>query len=83
MATKNLQEMSNEKLLEQKKSIGFMVGMLIGALITLLALAVYITINKGFTPLLVIPLALSPIVFLNLTTLKAIKKEIQARNKIV
>jgi len=83
MATKKLQEMSNEKLLEQKKSIGFLTGVLIGALVTLLAFTLYTSINQGFTPLLVVPLALSPIVFLNLTTLKAIKKEIQARNEVV
>lgn len=83
MAGKKLQEMSNEKLLAQKKSIEFLVGLLIGALIALLALAAYISINQGFTPLVIVPLALSPIVLINLNTLKAIKKEIQSRNNII
>jgi Na+-transporting methylmalonyl-CoA/oxaloacetate decarboxylase beta subunit len=80
MAGKKLQEMSNEKLLEQKKAIGFLVGLLTGALLTLLAITIYISINQGFTPLLIIPFALLPILLLNVNTLRGIKKELHSRN---
>ncbi len=80
MAGKKLQEMSNEKLLEQKKAIGFLVGLLTGALLTLLAITIYISINQGFTPLLIVPFALLPILFLNVNTLRGIKKELHSRN---
>ena len=60
MAGKKLQEMSSEKLLEQKKAMGFLVGLLTGALLTLLAITIYISVNQGFTPLLIafVPFAL-------------------------
>ena len=83
MAGKKLQEMSTEKLLEQRKSIRFLMGLLIGALfasLTLLAIITYNSINQGFTPLLIVPFALLPILFLNVNALRGIKKELQSRN---
>jgi len=80
MADKKLQDTSTEKLLEQKKSITFLTGLLIGALLTLLAITTYISINQGFTPLLIVPFALLPILLLNVNTLRGIKKELRSRN---
>lgn len=80
MAGKKLQEMSSEKLLEQKKAIGFLVGLLTGALLALLAITIYISINQGFTPLFIVPFALLPILLLNVNTLRGIKKELRSRN---
>ena len=80
MAGKKLQELSDEKLLEQKKSITFLVGLLIGALLALLTITIYTSINQGFTPLIIIPFAMLPILFLSVNTLRGIKKEIQSRN---
>ena len=53
--------------------------MLITALSLLLVLTIYITFIKGFTPLLIIPLALSPIVLLNLNSIRSIDKAIKLR----
>lgn len=84
MAGKKLQEMSSEELFKQKKSIRFVVGLLIGVLFASISLLIYVYINEDFTPSLIMlfaPLGFVPLVFISLTNLKAIEKEIQARNK--
>ena len=74
-----LQEMSTEALLKQKKSIVALTGMLAGALLVLLIIAIILSLQQGFTPLVIIPFALLPIVLLNLNTLKEIKKVLNSR----
>jgi Flp pilus assembly protein TadB len=81
MKTKNFAEMSTEKLLEQTKSIKALTGLLGGMLLVLFFTGGYIFSTKGFNVFLIIPLALLPIVILNVKTLKEIKKELDSREK--
>ena len=74
LSTKTLEELQ-----KNKKFIKTITIMLISALSLLLILTIYITIIKGFTPLLIIPLALSPIVLLNLNSIRSIDKAIKLR----
>ena len=74
LSTKTLEELQ-----KNKKFIKTITIMLISALSLLLVLTIYITFIKGFTPLLIIPLALSPIVLLNLNSIRSIDKAIKLR----
>ena len=80
MADKKLQEMSTEKLLQQKKTTRFVMGLLIGMLLVLLAITIYISVNQGFTPLLILPFAALPILFIIVNSLRGINKELRSRN---
>lgn len=83
MKSKNLKEWSVEELLKQQKTIKLVTGILIGMLSTLLILGIFLTFQeKFFNSFVVIPFALSPIVFLNLTTLKKVKEELNLRENL-
>lgn len=81
MKEKKFSETSTEELQRTKKTLQTITGILLGALIVLIALSLYITFTKGFTALLIIPLALLPIAILNFLTVKKINKEIESRKK--
>ena len=68
-------ELSDEKLINQEKSLKFLTGVLIGALATLFVISVYMAINEKKYYFLPIPIALSSIVFINLGILKKLKAE--------
>ncbi len=81
MKAKNFTEMSTEKLLEQTKSVKALTGLLAGMLLILFCTGLFLSFNKGFNVFLIIPLALLPILILNINTLKEIKKELNSREK--
>ncbi len=72
-------DMSTEKLLSTKKSIKSVTGILAGMLTVLFAITLYQSITDKFTPLLIIPFALIPIVVINFINIKAIDKELKSR----
>ncbi len=76
-----LKDLSIEDLKNKEKSLKLLTGMLIGMLIALFVLSIYTTITKEFTPLLIIPIALLPIVIMNFSTINKIKTEINSREK--
>ncbi|HIC8644980.1 redox-active disulfide protein 2 [Elizabethkingia meningoseptica] len=80
MKKENWSSLSTEDLNQKQKSIKSLTTMLIVTLIALFLISLFISLKKGFTPLLVIPIALLPVVSMNLNNLKSIKKEIDSRN---
>ncbi len=78
-----LAEMSTEELIKNKKTIGTATAALAGLLLSLFILSLYKWMTKGFTSLVVVPLALLPIVFVNLKKIKEIQRELQMRGKDV
>ncbi|UFH57187.1 hypothetical protein [Spirosoma sp. KNUC1025] len=75
-----LQDLSTPDLLKRKKLTQFLTGLLAGVLLVLLGIKLYSVIVKDDGILaLATPLALTPIVVINLSTLKAIKAELRAR----
>ncbi|MGJ1262201.1 redox-active disulfide protein 2 [Sphingobacterium spiritivorum] len=79
MKTENLKEISDEELLKKKRITSTATGVLAGMLLLLLILATYISLTKGFSALIVIPIALSPTLILNFKTVKEIKLELKSR----
>ncbi len=80
-----IQEMSNEALLKRKKTTEVVTGTLAGLLTVLLIAAVFLCFKQDLSiglPLLIIPLALSPIVYININDVRVVKKELQTRNQV-
>jgi len=77
-----LQEMSSEALLKRKKMIEVVTGALAGLLTILLVAALFLCFTEQRSvglPLLIVPLSLSSILLININEVKAVKKELQAR----
>lgn len=81
MDPKKLQELSTEDLLKQEKALKMLTALLVTALLLVFVTALYTTLRKGFTSLLIIPIALMPVGIMNHNNLKAIRKELNARKK--
>ena len=79
MTEVKLEELSDEALLKREKMVSSVTYTLGGMLLLLLCLGIYLTFKKGFTPLIVVPIALSPIVLTNLGLIKKIKAERKLR----
>lgn len=80
MSNKKYTEMSDEELLKSQKSIKTITALLAGMLLFLFAINIFLAFKKGFSALSVVPIALLPIVIININTLKEIKKELNSRN---
>lgn len=79
MRKQELSALSTEELQKKEKALKGLTGMLGGALVVLFGLYLYITIQKGFTPLLILPFALMPILIVNIKNIQNIKKELEKR----
>lgn len=79
MKSNKFNEMSTEELLKNEKSLKTVTYIFAVILTFLFIINIYIALHKGFSATQVIPLALLPILILNLNTLKEIKKELKSR----
>lgn len=80
MKKNNLSEKSSEDLVKTKQILSVITGMLAGALILIIVIALFQSNIKIMLPLMIIPLALSPIVIVNFIQIKSIAKELKSRN---
>lgn len=80
MKKENYAELKTEELISKRKLLSVATGSLLGLLILLLLVAIPLMIKQGFTSLIIIPLALSPILVINFSQIAAISKEIKSRN---
>ena len=80
MMHKNLNELSLEELMKQRKTLKLVSGIFIGVLIVLcLALLYKYLETKEFSALMIMPITLLPIAILNYANIKKIIKEINSR----
>lgn len=82
MKQQKISTLNTEELLKLQKSIKVITYMLAGTLFFLFCFTLYLTFKNGFNALTIIPVALLPIVFLNLNNLKEIKKELKSRESL-
>ncbi len=74
-------KMSDEQLLKQEKITKGLTYVLGGSLLLLFCLNIYLGIRDGFNfGSMAVPIALSPILLLNVMNMKKIKTEKQTRN---
>jgi len=72
-------DMTTEDLIKKKKSTSFATGLLAGVLIGLFGITLFQTINKGFTPLLILPFGFLPILIIIYGQVRSINKELKNR----
>ena len=75
----NFSDLTTEDLIKKKKSTSFATGLLAGTLIGLFGITLFQTINKGFTPLLILPFGFLPILIIMYSQIKSINKELESR----
>ncbi|WP_394676598.1 redox-active disulfide protein 2 [uncultured Sphingobacterium sp.] len=79
MNNRPLNGMTDEELQTNKKNALVITWMLTTMLFILLGMGIYTSISKGFSALMAIPFALSPIVILNFKRIKEINEELKIR----
>lgn len=79
MKVKKPSEMTNEELIKIEKTIKVLITILILLTVLLLLIISILFLKKDFTPLIVLPFSLTPIIIINSNSLKEIKKEIAFR----
>ena len=72
-------KMSDETLKKNTKAGTFVTGLLGGALFVLFCINIYNYTQTDFTPLFIVPIALLPILILNITNIKKMKAELKLR----
>lgn len=78
MKAKELSGLRNEELLKRERRFKIIVLLLAVGLGLLFISALYSTIQRGFTSVLIIPIVLLPILFVNIKRLNNIKKELKS-----
>lgn len=78
--TKPITEYTNEELISNEKKMKILTIMLMVAILILFFSSFYLTIKKGFNALSVIPIALLPILIMNINNWNKLKKEKSDRN---
>lgn len=80
METKKLTELTNEELFKKSKTTKLVTGMLVGVLTALTGLNLFNIINGNqHWGVLVVPLGLMPIVFINYNSIREMNKELKSR----
>jgi hypothetical protein len=74
MENKKITELSNEDLLNTEKKTKALTSVFAGVLLVLFGITTYMTFTKGFTALGAVPIALLPILIVNIKNLKAMKE---------
>lgn len=76
-----LSEMSNEELLKNQRKFQTIAAILATSLILIFLSALYTSIQKGFSPIIIVPISLTPILFKFFRTIHSIKKELKSRHE--
>jgi len=76
-----LTESSTEELIKKKRTTGIITGFLVAVLIILFGQSIHAWATEGYPSAIAIPIALSPIVFVNLKKFKEIKRELEMREE--
>ncbi|GAA4414929.1 hypothetical protein GCM10023187_44980 [Nibrella viscosa] len=79
MKKNSIKEKSTEELLKLQKTALVATFAFAGILTVLFVMIVYLTAQDKFTPLVVVPFGLLPILALNIVSLKKIRQELNAR----
>ncbi|MFP3592667.1 redox-active disulfide protein 2 [Chryseobacterium sp. SIMBA_038] len=78
--TKPITEYSDEEIISNEKKIKILTIMLMVFLILLFLSTMFLTFKKGFSALTVVPIALLPILIMNINNWNKLKKEKADRN---
>ena len=79
MKTKPLSEYTTQELTQKLKALKTVTSIFAGTLIVLFAINLYQSIMNKFTALSIIPIALMPILVINIASISKVKKELKLR----
>ena len=79
MKTKPLSEYTTLELTQKLKALKTVTSIFAGTLIVLFAVNLYQSITDKFTALSIIPIALMPILVINIASISKVKKELKLR----
>jgi len=79
MIDKKPAELSDEALVKTEKNMKILLTIFICILVLLYGAAIFVTINKGFSPTAVSPVALTVVLVVLIKNRKELKSEIQKR----
>ena len=79
MYDQKLSELSNDELLNNRRKLQTIAAILAVALILVSLSALYTSIQKGFSPIIIVPIGLTPILFKIFRTIHNIKTELKLR----
>lgn len=80
MKNKLITEYTDEELTSNEKKLRVLTVMLGASMILLFFASFLLTLKKGFTPIITIPICLLPILIVNIINWKKFKKEKERRN---
>ncbi|MET3129721.1 putative membrane protein YhdT [Arcicella rosea] len=82
IAKEKFSDLSAEDLIKKEKATTMVTGVLAGLLTVLLIMATLLAITQGFIgiSLIAVALSLSPILFINYSSIKIINEELKSRN---
>jgi Na+-transporting methylmalonyl-CoA/oxaloacetate decarboxylase beta subunit len=75
----DLSELSLDELEKKLKTLKIANSFFIVSIVLQFFSGIYLTINKGFSPFLVLPVAFLPLLIININSIKNIKAEIVKR----
>lgn len=81
MKAKPLSEYTTKELTQKLKTVKTLTSIFAGALIALFAINIYQSITNKFTALSIIPIALMPILVINIASISKIKAELKSREQ--
>ncbi|MDV7697191.1 redox-active disulfide protein 2 [Chryseobacterium soli] len=80
MKNKLITDYTDEELIKNEKTLKVMTIMLMCTLVLLFCALLFLTIEKGFSPLLIAPVCLFPLLLINFINWNNLKKEKARRN---
>ncbi|KXH85369.1 hypothetical protein [Chryseobacterium kwangjuense] len=80
MKNKLITEYTDEELVSNEKKLRILTIMLGTSMILLFFVTFILTLKKGFTPIITLPICLFPLLIINIINWKKFKKEKERRN---
>ncbi|WP_223606028.1 hypothetical protein [Chryseobacterium sp. OSA05B] len=80
MRNKLITEYTDEELISSEKKLKILTVMLGASMVVLFSATILLTIRKGFTPIMIVPICLLPLLVINIINWKGLKKEKERRN---
>ncbi|KFF17180.1 hypothetical protein [Chryseobacterium sp. JM1] len=80
MRNKLITEYTDEELINNEKKLKILTVILGASIILLFSATIVLALSKGFTPLMIFPICLLPLLIVSIINWKGFEKEIKRRN---
>lgn len=80
MRNKLITEYTDEELINNEKKLKVLTVILGASTMLLFFATIILTVSKGFTPILIVPICILPLLIISIINWKGFEKEIKRRN---